>query len=372
MKIICELEKIKKAVASLTRISTKKEFNENLSSIFFEVKENVLVIRATNLSVGAEYSIPIEIKNDKEGEKTFCLNAQNTQNIFSALIVDKNQPNIEIEVEENTLLIVYKKNKLHINKQESGEIPTLPFIKEEGFVIDKNILKEGIQITLSTSSKSDIKPELASVFINQQEGKLVFVTTDTFRLTEYFVKTTNQYSFPGILIPTKNAQEIYKILDDSTSNEVEVYPTKNQITFITKDVFVTSQLINGVFPDYTKIIPTLKHNTTTVLKSDIMDVLKTLNPFLDIRSQIKINIDQEKQEISFYCKNETSGEYSGSVSAKVVGDSFELLLNKTYLEDVLQKMSDVVVFIINQQQKPILVQSENNKDITCLLMPMSQ
>ena len=74
-----------------------------------------------------------------------------------------------------------------------------------------------------------IKPELASIFINQQEGKLVFVTTDTFRLTEYSVVTKKEYSFPSILIPSKNAQEIYKILDDSTAVDVEVYPAKNQI-----------------------------------------------------------------------------------------------------------------------------------------------
>ncbi len=260
--------------------------------MFFILNKNSLVIRATNLSIGAEYKISIETSGVFE-ETTFSINAQNIQNIFSSLIVDKNIKNIEIEVTENLINFIYKKNKLNVKKQPTNDIPTLPDIREESFIIDKSTLKEGIQTVISTASKSDIKPELASIFINQQNGKLVFVTTDTFRLTEYSIATKKDYSFPSILIPSKNAQEIYKILEDSVSTEIEVYPVKNQITFITKDIFITSQLINGVFPDYTKIIPTLTHGTTSFLKTELMDILKTLNPFMDIRSQVKMRINSK-------------------------------------------------------------------------------
>jgi DNA polymerase-3 subunit beta len=371
MKLYCELEKIKKAILSLSRITSKKEQNETLSCLFFIIKKNTLIIRATNLSIGAEYKIQIETSSDFE-DVSFSINAQNIQNIFSSLILDKNSKNIEIDVKENLVNFTYKKNKLNVKKQPTGDVPTLPDIREESFIIDKQTLKEGIQTVLSTASKSDIKPELASIFINQQEGKLVFVTTDTFRLTEYSVFTKKEYSFPSILIPSKNAQEIYKILEDSVSNDIEVYPVRNQITFVTKDVFITSQLINGVFPDYTKIIPTIKHGTTSFLKSDVLDVLKTLNPFMDIRSQVKMKINNQTQEIEFSCNNDTLGEYNGSISAKVVGDSFDILINKNFFEDILMKMTESVTMIINQPQKPILINSSENKEVLCLLMPMSQ
>ncbi len=371
MKLHCELDTIKKAILSLSRITVKKEQSDSLSCLFFIITQNKLTIRATNLSVGAEYKIPVEIKGEDQ-EVTFSINAQNIQNIFSSLISDKNVKNIEIEITENVVNFIYKKNKLHVKKQSATDIPTLPDIREESFTIDKATLKEGIQTVLSSASKSDIKPELASIFINQQGGKLVFVTTDTFRLTEYSVVTKKEYSFPSILIPSKNAQEIYKILDDSTATDVEVYPAKNQITFVTKDIFITSQLINGLFPDYTKIIPTLKHGITTFLKTDLMDVLKTLNPFMDIRNQVKMNINSKTQEIEFYSKNDLLGEYNGSVTAKIVGDSFEVLVNKNFLEDILLKMPENVTMIINQPQKPILIQSSENTEVLCLLMPMSQ
>lgn len=370
MKIHCELEKLKKAVISLSRITTKKEQNELLSCLFFVFNKNKLTIRSTNLSIGGEFIIPIdEVVSE---QISFSTNAQNIQNIFSSITPDKNLTKIEIDINDTMICFVYKKNKLNVKKQAVVDIPTLPNIKEESFVIDKKTLKEGIQMVLSSASKIDIKPELSSVFINQQEGKLVFVTTDTFRLTEYSINTKKEYSFPSILIPVKNAQEIYKILDDSIDDTVEVYPTKNQISFVTKDVFITSQLINGTFPDYTKIIPTVKHSTVSFLKTDLSEALKMLNPFMDIRNQIKFKIDSEKQEINLFCSNDALGDYSGVVSVKVVGDSFELLINKSFLEDILQKMPETVDMVINQPQKPILIQSKENKEILCLLMPMSQ
>jgi DNA polymerase-3 subunit beta len=369
MKISCELEKIKKAVINLAKLTLKKELNDTLSNIFFIIKNDILIIRSTNLSIGAEYYIKIENKDNIE--TSFSLYSYSLQDIFSSIIFDKINKNIDIDINDDNIIIFYKKNKIHINKQSNQDIPTLPVVKESSFVIDKNTLKDGIQSVLSTSSKTDIKPELSSVFISQQDSRLVFVTTDTFRLTEYSFLTNDAYSFPSVLIPTKNAQEIYKILDDSDSFNIEVYPTKNQITFITDDVFVTSQLINGVFPEYTKIIPK-ELNNISFLKSDMLDILKTLSPFLDIRNQIKLNFDFKKQEMFFFCKNDTLGEFSGSIPASIKEGSFEILFNKFFLEDIILKMTEVIFFTITDSKKPILIKSENKKEIVCLLMPMSQ
>ncbi len=374
MKIHCELDILKKAIVSLSKITSKKEQNELLSCLFFIITPESIVVRATNLSIGAEYTVPINVVENKENtdQVSFSLYAQSLQNVFSSITNDKNQKNIHIEISENSVTFIYKKNKLTIKKTNTIDIPTLPNIKEESFTIDKQTLREGVQTVVSSASKIDIKPELSSVFINQHDGHLVFVTTDTFRLTEYSIQTKKDYSFPSILIPVKNAIEIYKILDDSSSDIVEVCPTKNQISFTTKDIFITSQLINGLFPDYTKIIPTIKHSTVSFLKTDLLEALKMLNPFIDTRNQIKFKIDSEKQEINLHCANDILGEYFGQVPVKVVGDSFEILINKMFLEDILQKMPETVDMVINQPQKPILIQSKENKEILCLLMPMSQ
>jgi DNA polymerase III sliding clamp (beta) subunit (PCNA family) len=93
---------------------------------------------------------------------------------------------------------------------------------------------------------------------------------------------------------------------------------------------------------------------------------------MDIRNQVKMHINSKTQEIEFYSKNDLLGEYNGSVTAKIVGDSFEVLVNKNFLEDILLKMPENVTMVINQPQKPILIQSADNTEVLCLLMPMSQ
>lgn len=368
MKIKCSVEKLKTIINLLNRITIKKDQNEILSSIFFEVVGNILKIKASNLSIGIEFSVIVE--SDQEG--SFSVLSQNIQQLFSSFQIQKSDEFIFLALNDKILEVTYKKNKIKLKINQQTESPTLPFIKEESFVIEKDLFKKGIESVLYSASRVDIKPELASIFIHQNDGNLVFVTTDTFRLTEYRVQATKEYSFPTILLPIKNASEIVKVLQEIEEDAIEVYPTKNQISFLSKSVFITSQLINGVFPDYIKIIPSIKHSTSHFLKTDLLEVLKTASSFTDIRNQIKISFDTKDQIISVFCENDIMGQFSGSASAKIVGDTFELLLNKNYLEECLNQFGETIEVTINQPSKPIMIKSKQNPEITSLLMPMSK
>lgn len=364
----CNLEKLKKIINILNRISLKKDQNETLSSIFFIVEEKKIKIVSTNISLGTEFSIIT--KTNEQG--FFSIPSQNIQQIISSIQIDKNEKDITFEIKEKTANIVYKKNKINLKINRSIETPILPFIKEQSFFIDKKTFIKGIETVLYSASKTDIKPELASIFINQNNGNLVFVTTDTFRLTEYKIQTNKEYSFPSILLPAKNAQEIIKIFEESLSESVEVYPTKNQISFVCEDVFITSQLINGVFPEYTKIIPTLKHATIQFLKTDMINILKTISNFTDIRNQIKVIFDSEKNEVIFFSENDSMGQYTGSIDAKIIGDTFEILLNKNYLEEAVFQLPENIEILINQPNKPLIIHSKQDPEVLSLLMPMSK
>src|SRR3989344_3870283 len=105
------------------------------------------------------------------------------------------------------------------------------------------------------------------------ENALFFTATDSFRLAEKKIQSTNKGETTTLLIPYKNALEIAKILE-TVQGDVEVLFNKNQISFKYDSCYVTSRLIDGVFPDYKQIIPKNFKTEVIVLKHDFLNSLK--------------------------------------------------------------------------------------------------
>ena len=119
-----------------------------------------------------------------------------------------------------------------------------------------------------SSSVSDVKPEISSVYIYSNEDSLVFVSTDSFRLAEKKVKIKNIEEINGILIPFKNISEIIRIFGE-ISGDLNICFNKNQISFSYNGIYLTSRLVDGVFPDYRQIIPKESKTEVVVLKQDL-------------------------------------------------------------------------------------------------------
>jgi len=133
------------------------------------------------------------------------------------------------------------------------------------FEIESKKLVEGIKSVFYSSSVSDIKPEISSVFMYTNNDNLIFVSTDSFRLAEKKVKIKGLEEIPGILIPFKNTGEILKIFGE-IPGVLKVCFNKNQISFSSDNIYLTSRIIDGIFPDYRQIIPKDLLTEVVVLK----------------------------------------------------------------------------------------------------------
>jgi DNA polymerase-3 subunit beta len=242
MKIECELEKIKNSISQVERITGKNLTLPILSSILLIASKKSLKIRATNLNLGIEIDIPVKI----ETEGTIAVSGSILAGIFSNLFQNEN---ILMEEDNGNLIIKTKKNEIKLKGQPHDDFPTIPNVSGTSFKIEAKKLINGIKSVYYSSSVSDIKPEISSVFIYSNEDNLVFVSTDSFRLAEKKVKIKGIEEIPGILIPFKNIPEIIRVFGE-TIGDINVCFSKNQISFSSDNIYLTSRVIDGVFPDY--------------------------------------------------------------------------------------------------------------------------
>jgi DNA polymerase-3 subunit beta len=191
-------------------------------------------------------------------------------------------------------------------------------------------------------------------------------------LAEKKIKIKNIEEIPGILIPFKNVSEILRIFGE-VQDIVKVCFNKNQISFSANNIYLTSRIIDGVFPDYRQIIPKEFKIEAVVLKQDLLNALKLSNIFSDKFNQINLKILPKEKLFELSSANNDVGENKTFLDAAIKGEDVTLGFNYKYFLDCFQSINtDSISIKLNQSSKPIVISGSSDNSFTYLIMPMNR
>ncbi len=366
MKIECVKEKLHIAISKAEKIVGKNINLPVLSCLLLETKGNNLIIRANNLDLGLEISVPVKVE---EGGKVAV-----PANIISGFLNNLNDDkNIFLETTDNLLKIFTTSSEAKIKTFSTEDFPTVPMVdNEKNYKINSKDLINGIKSVIYSSSLSSVKPELSSVYIYTNDDNLVFVATDSFRLAEKTIKTRKIIDLNNVLIPFKNASDILKIIDN-IDVDIEINSTKNQISFNFNGTYVVSRVIDGTFPDYKQILPKEEKTKVVLLKQDLINSLKISNVFSDNFNQMNISVKKGEKTIKVKTKNNNIGENINKIEANIEGEDIEVNFNYKYITDCLNSItSDSVTLFFNGINKPLVIKGTSDRTFTYLVMPMNR
>lgn len=364
MNFTCNRENIQKCIMSADRVTGKNLSLPILNSVLLLTNKNTLIIRATNLEVGVEFQIPAEVKT----EGSIAIPGSLFSNILTTI---QDEENINISVLNNVCKITTKTKNITIKGFLPEDFPTIPLIKDgESFTISSQIFIQGVKSVLMSAAISDVKPEISSVYIYQKEKYLIFVATDSFRLAEKKIHYTGETLSHGVIIPIKNIIEIIKTFE-SVNENILFKITKNQISCVSKSVYITSRVIQGIYPDYEQIIP--KTNTTEViiLKQDLINTLKLSTLFSDKFNKIQFIVNPEQKKCLINTKNSDIGETEANLTVTMSGEPLEIALNGKHLFDCLNVIDqDSIIIQCNGFNKPAVIKGVGDQSFTYLTMPL--
>jgi len=364
MKIECITEKLKEIIPKIERITGKNLTLQALSSILIIANGKTLKFRATNLDLGIEIEIPAKI--EKEG--VVLVNGS----ILNSIISSISSKNTNLELVQGNLSINTPSYKSIIKTHSQEDFPTIPIVSGSEFSFDANKFIQSIKSVYYSASFSDMKPEIASVYIYENNGDMVFVATDSFRLAEKKIKLKKPQNFNEIIIPIRNIIEIIKIFEQ-TEGEISITLGKNQISFSHQNIYLTSRVINGTFPDYKQIIPKDYTTKVSLLKQDLFTALKSVSVFSGKFNEITISIKTKQKQIEFYTKHPDIGESTIIVNGAITGEEFEASFNHKYISDCLQSISeDNISLFFNKHNKPLLIKNNSDNSFLYLIMPMNK
>ena len=367
MKIECQVEKIKKSLMLVEKVVGKNLTLPVLESILFVVKNKTLTLRATNLSIGIETKITTKV--EKEG--VIAIKGGVLSSLFLNL---KDDEDVILEAINGNLSVKTKTNTTLLKSVSHDDFPTIPSVLGEEFLIPAKKFIDGLKSVYYSASVSEIKPEIGSVYVYPEENNLFFVSTDSFRLAEKKIKIKDNLSFGGFLLPFKNVVEIIKIFEEET-DDLKITLQKNQIAISNKDIYLTSRVVDGVFPDYKQIIPKESTTEVVVLKQDFISSLKITNIFSEKKfNQIAFLINPTKKIFEINSKNTDIGENKTILSGALSGEDVSVSFNYKYIIDCIQSIatSDSLSLKLNGSNKAMIISGVGDTSFRYLIMPMNR
>ncbi|WP_375249038.1 DNA polymerase III subunit beta [Sphingomonas sp.] len=244
-----------------------------------------------------------------------------------------------------------------------GELPTQ-------FELPVETLKQIVDKTRFAISTEETRYYLNGIFLHVAEGVLKAAATDGHRLARVTVdQPKGAEAMPDVIVPRKCIAELRKLLDE-VDGSVGVSLSGTKIRFDLGQAILTSKLIDGTFPDYSRVIPTANDK---ILKLDPKSFMEGVDRVSTIATEktraVKMALDRDK--ITLSVTSPENGTAAEEVPGEYVALPFEIGFNSRYLLDILGQIdSELVEVHLADAAAPTLIRENDKSPALYVLMPM--
>lgn len=367
-RLLDGLNDVMKAVSSKTTIPI-------LTGIKLEVTEEGLHLTGSD----SDITIQTFIKAEENGEQVIRVIEEGTivvqARMFNEIVRKLPTSDVEIEITEHFHTHIRSgKSEFHIIGQDASEYPILPEIQDDRkFVIPADLLKSLVRETVFAISTSESRPVLTGVHWEVKNGELTCVATDSHRLARR--KTTLEQMPEGeysAVIPGKSLSELSKILGDS-SQPVQIVMTSQQVLFKTSNVLFYSRLLEGNYPDTSRLIPT-EYNTTVTM--DGKALFQAIDRASLMAREERNNIVQftslEGNVVEISSSSPEIGKVEEKIKTTIIeGEELKISFSAKYMMDALKAVGghDVKVQFTGAM-RPFILNSVHDDSVLQLIVPV--
>ena len=248
-----------------------------------------------------------------------------------------------------------------------GDLPT-------SFELPAATLAQLIDRTRFAISTEETRYYLNGIFLHVTDDELKAAATDGHRLARFTLKRPDgSEGMPDVIVPRKCVAELRKLLEEALDANVLIDLSASKIRFTLggeNGVVLTSKLIDGTFPDYSRVIPT---GNDKLLRLDPKSFWQGVDRVATIATEktraVKMALDNDRVTLSVTSPD--NGTASEEVPADYKSSGFEIGFNAGYLKDILGQIDgDTVELHLADAGAPTLIRQDDKSPALYVLMPM--
>jgi len=336
-----------------------------LSNVLVERSDDALSFVATDIEIQiaarSRVSAPAEAR-------AVTVGARKLLDILRAL---PEGVEVTLQQQDKRLLVKAGKSRFALQTLAAEDFPRLakPAGESAKFQLEQKALRHVLSLVQYAMAQQDIRYYLNGLLMVVEDGSLKLVATDGHRLAYAALKLGAQLPRQEVIVPRKTVLELGKLLADSDAPvKIEIAATQASFSFGTVDL--VSKLIDGKFPDYTRVIPTGHKNHLQTGREPLRQALQRAailsnEKFRGVRWVLG---DGSLKIVSSNAEQEEAHE---ELEVKYSGDALDIGFNVNYLLDVLNNVSgEDIECAFGDAASSALITYGNEKDFKYVVMPM--
>ncbi|MED4406063.1 DNA polymerase III subunit beta [Heyndrickxia coagulans] len=370
-RLIESVQDVSKAITSKTTIPI-------LTGIKITASEEGITFTGSDSDISIESFVPKEEDGDEIAviQQTGGIVLQ--AKIFGELVKKLPMDIVEIEVVNQFQTIIRSgKSNFNLNGLDAEEYPHLPQITEDKVIrIPADILKNLIRQTVFAVSTAETRPILTGVNWSIKGSRLNCIATDSHRLAQRTaeIETAADAEY-NIVIPGKSLNELNKILPDS-NEPVGIVITDNQVLFKAKHLLFFSRLLEGNYPDTSRLIPTdgkteIVVNTTEFLQA--IDRASLLAKEGQNANVVKLSsVTDIPGTIEITSNSPEIGKVTDRVNCKSIeGEELKISFSSKYMMDALRALEGTEITIrFTGAMRPFIIRPVHDDTTLQLILPV--
>lgn len=353
---------------------SQKVANPILTGVKMDVNEKGLTMTGSDSDITICTFIPVE----QDGEQVIRVIEPGSiilqAKVFSEIVRKLPTNDVIIEVENMQTHIQSGKSEFHLIGSNSDEYPVLPNVKDEyRFSLPSDLMKSIIKETVFAVSQQETRPILTGVHWETDEEKLVCVATDSHRLARREIVPEMMPESPfSVVIPGKSLQELNKILPDNT-DLVEIVIADQQVLFKSRNVLFYSRLLEGNYPDTSRLIPSEYKTTVQVNGRKLLQAIDRASLLArEDRNNIVRFSAEGGNTIEVSSNSPEIGKVEELIEAiDVNGEDLKISFSAKYMMDALKAIEgqDIAIHFTGAM-RPFILKSMESDAILQLILPV--
>lgn len=365
MKLICARDRLTEAISVAQKAVATRSPMPILDGILVEAADGVVKLTGYNMEMGIESRFEADIPESG----SIVLNSRIFGEIVRKLpgdvlsIESKNGQNVQIECDNVHFTI------RGLNAEDYPKIPTVE--QERQLAIPQRTLKEMILQTIFAVSTDESRPLLNGCFFRSEGKTLELVAIDGFRLALRRSVFEEELPAMSFIVPGKALMEVGRIIGGD-KEEVRIYPSNNQILFVSEQVKIVSRLIQGDYMNYRSILPQTSETTIRVSPAALLGSIERASLVItseDRRYPVRLSMPDDRTLI--IGANTEMGTLREEVVVEMSGNRIDIDFNPRYFMDVLKVVADEEISIIfNGSMGPCVIKPREGDEFAYLVLPL--
>ena len=280
--------------------------------------------------------------------------------------------NIE-EVVDSKLFISTKNSSFTLNCNNVEEFPNIELEEiKNPIIMDNKILKNIINQTSFASSNQESRPILTGINFKIEKNILSCIATDSYRLSKKIIELPkNIKENINIIIPTKNLLELIKLLDEN-DDSVEIHIFQNKIIFKFGTIEILSRLINGDYPDVSKLIPENFLVKMEIKLDEFYNLLDRVSLFSNEEEKNTIKLETNKNNIIVSSNIPEIGNVEEKMEIKKDKNvDIKIAFSSKYMMEAIKVLDcEEIELSFNGEIKPIIIKNKEDDSLIQLILPI--